>query len=611
MSTKKYKEEDMTSAISAVKQNRLNIRKAAAEYHVPKSTLNDRIRGRFKTTVQGPERQITAEEETGLVQYLLYMANQGFPLTRQMTRAYIQAIVKRSGRKTLFNLNKGPSNKWIKKFIQRHPDLSERKPENQDKARSAMSNKKVMADFFTLLDTILLKYGVKDKPSQIFNCDETGFSGRETGRSKVIGPKRGHVFRRRVTTADHITAHLCVSADGRFLPTMIIYQGSLPHRKYNDSIPDSWGFATSENGYMDTQLFQRWFTKMFIPHCGRERPVVLLMDNCDAHISGDVVEAAIANDIVLVGLPGHTTHILQPLDVKIIGPLKSRFAEMTVKLGFGGAGVTIGKAKFPIVMKHAIDSATPVSIQDAFAVTGICPYNPSAIDTSQLVEASFDPPCEERGEQVQTCERCGHFLTNPLVQRGLIPPSLADILLPPPVKPADTQRKKRVVAEGRLISGEEMLKQLKEKEQIEKKKIDEMEKRKKDREIKKEKRLIEEEERRIKRKKREEERELKLKEKKRKADERQEKKKGKCADVHATAVLIANSYVCDVCGMHGGVDDEVNGIFWFGCDEELCGRWYHEGCLTENERMYVQESLEEGGSDWFCKRCKPWLYEEE
>ncbi|XP_060557384.1 uncharacterized protein LOC132717830 [Ruditapes philippinarum] len=391
----------MKMAISAVKQNKMKIRKAAAEYCVPKSTLSDRIRGRYETSVKGPSRQITPEEEAGLVNYLLHMANQGFPLNRQMTRAYIQTIVKRSGRTTLFNLDKGPSNQWLKKFIQRHPELSERKPENSDKARCSMSNRKVMADFFVLLDDILGKYGVKDKPSQIFNCDETGFSGRETARSKVIGPKKGHVFRRRVTTTDHITAHLCVCADGRFLPTMVIYQGSLPHRKYTDGIPDCWGYATSENGYMDTQLFQRWFADFFIPNCGRERPVVLLMDNCDAHISGEVVKTAIANDVVLVGLPGHTTHILQPLDVKVIGPLKSRFSEMTARLGLGGAGVSIGKAKFPIVLKHAIDSATPASVQEAFAITGICPYNPQAIDTSQLVEASFDH--RNGGNKIKFC----------------------------------------------------------------------------------------------------------------------------------------------------------------------------------------------------------------
>jgi len=68
---------------------------------------------------------------------------------------------------------------------------------------------------------------------------------------------------------------------------------------------------------MDRELFADWFCKVFVPNCGRERPVLLVMDNHDSHISVPVIEKAQAEDIVLVGLPSHTTHLLQPLDVKV------------------------------------------------------------------------------------------------------------------------------------------------------------------------------------------------------------------------------------------------------------------------------------------------------
>jgi hypothetical protein len=85
--------------------------------------------------------------------------------------------VKESGRDTLFNLDKGPSDKWCRNFFIRHPLLAERTPEAQDKARSRMSNWTVMNQYFTLLEDTVKKLDLKDKPSQIFNCDETGFSG--------------------------------------------------------------------------------------------------------------------------------------------------------------------------------------------------------------------------------------------------------------------------------------------------------------------------------------------------------------------------------------------------------------------------------------------------
>ncbi|MES9880234.1 MAG: hypothetical protein ABW185_05060 [Sedimenticola sp.] len=76
-------------------------------------------------------------------------------------------------------------------------------------------------------------------------------------------------------------------------------------------------FAHSESGYMDGELFQSWLFKIFIPNCGRERPVVLILDNHDSHVTLPLVETAKENNVVIVGLPGHTTHFLQPLDVKV------------------------------------------------------------------------------------------------------------------------------------------------------------------------------------------------------------------------------------------------------------------------------------------------------
>ena len=71
----------------------------------------------------------------------------------------------------------------------------------------------------------------------------TGFSGHETrqvlatmGRDRVcghempqaqvFGEKGKHVFQRKALGNDHITASLCLSADGHFMPSFEIYQVS-------------------------------------------------------------------------------------------------------------------------------------------------------------------------------------------------------------------------------------------------------------------------------------------------------------------------------------------------------------------------------------------------
>ncbi|XP_060573879.1 ensconsin-like [Ruditapes philippinarum] len=258
--------------------------------------------------------------------------------------------------------------------------------------------------------------------------------------------------------------------------------------------------------------------------------------------------------------------------------------------------MVIGKARFPLVLKHALDKATPASISDAFAVTGICPFNPDAVDKSQLVAASFEKykqrSTDSDKDVVTTCTTCGSYARNPLVVHGLIPQELSDILMPPPVKPQPQKKSRRLVTEARLISGADMLQQLKEKEEeeikkregIERRKIELKEKRELKTKMEQEKKAKREQEKeeRVKRREQQEEekrqRKITREEQKQKRNkEREEKRKQKQkSTVHVAEHLAASFYACDVCGISGEADDEERGIAWYGCDKDCCQRWYHD-----------------------------------
>lgn len=57
-----------------------------------------------------------------------------------------------------------------------------------------MSNSNVMEQHVKLLEETLDELGIKDKPSQIFNCDETGWFGKEKSKQKVFGVKGQHCY---------------------------------------------------------------------------------------------------------------------------------------------------------------------------------------------------------------------------------------------------------------------------------------------------------------------------------------------------------------------------------------------------------------------------------
>ena len=78
---------------------------------------------------------LTFVQEKSLVNYLLYMAVRGFPLTRTMVKAFAWAIAKRSGSASRFNDVYGPSDHWWQLFKKRHPILTLRRADSQERGR--------------------------------------------------------------------------------------------------------------------------------------------------------------------------------------------------------------------------------------------------------------------------------------------------------------------------------------------------------------------------------------------------------------------------------------------------------------------------------------------
>jgi hypothetical protein len=685
-----YRMEDMQSAISAVNRHRLTVSQAAREFSLKRQTLADHVNGRYDLKTRGPERMLDQEQEATLVNYMKYMAQHGLPMSRQVTRSFIVQMINKSEKQSeiLFNLETGPSDKWFRGLFKRHPDLTERAPERQEASRQRMSNENVMKQYFDLLESTMDDLGLKDKPDQVFNCDETGFGGKDKPRQKVIAERGHHAYQRQVTTTDRVTAHLCICANGTILPTFIIFENSLPHTKYADGVPGTWLFGHSESSYMDTELFKLWFEKIFLIHCGRARPVLLILDNHDSHINVDIIDMARANDVHLLGLPPHTTHILQPLDVSINGPLKSKFFTLASNLGFVNRNMVIGKAKLPLVLSYAIDQfCSPAHINGSFRKSGIVPFCPDAIDKTQLVPsavvaaepvpvAAAEPVPVAVAEPVQVaaaesvavaaaepvpgaaaepvsgaaaepvavaveepvavaaaetvvasdvCYACGRGWqeTNPLVLSGLVPAPLAGVFRPVP--DAVKTKNRRVVTKARVITGDEVYNNLKQKIATDEQTRKDIDQRKVDRQEKK--------------KKNDEEKEMKRQERERKRKDAIEKKLNKTAKRRKTTAseppevmgdpeddqseppevigdpeddqseppeVIGDplaeddpepNAVCEVCMMRGHPS-----TFWVGCD--YCDRWYHYACLPLTEQFKVTASLiPRSNSKWCCNIC--------
>ena len=108
------------------------------------------------------------------------------------------------------------------------------------------------------------------------------------------------------------------------------------------------------------------------------------MDGHDSHITYEVLTYAIANNIILLGYPPHSTHILQGLDLVVFSILKTKFHDH-VQTFVREHGKDPGKEDMIDLITLCILSAfTPEHIGAAWHASGLRPVDPSAINTSLL-----------------------------------------------------------------------------------------------------------------------------------------------------------------------------------------------------------------------------------
>ena len=74
----------------------------------------------------------------------------------------------------------------------------------------------------------------------------------------------------------------------------------------------------------------KWF-EFFLANIPPTQPVLLIMDGHGTHMSIELIELARFNDVHLLCLPSHTTHVLQPLDVGVFKSFKGNWSKACSK----------------------------------------------------------------------------------------------------------------------------------------------------------------------------------------------------------------------------------------------------------------------------------------
>lgn len=384
-------------AVKTVIKKQKTLREAAASFNIKKSTLFDRVKlyklkypsgndsGHESTSDEAEisskyvTRQIfSSQEETELEKYLIHSSKINYGLTYQNTRklAYEFALHLHKKIPDSWYENRKAGREWMLSYMKRHNKLSHRKPENTSQARASAFNKYNVQQFFDNLTQVQEKY--KFTPDRILNTDETGIS-TVLQAPKVIAPSGQKQVGQIVSGERGTLVTLCgiVSATGVAIPPIYIFPRQRIKDEYLYGSVSGAVALGSKTGWMTTELFPTVLKHIKkYTCCSMENPILLIMDNHGTHVSLEAINFSRENGIVLLSLPPHSTHKMQPLDICVYGPFKSR-----CKFAFNdyistNPGKTIKISDIAGLTADAyLQSFNPSNIIKGFSRSGIWPIN--------------------------------------------------------------------------------------------------------------------------------------------------------------------------------------------------------------------------------------------
>lgn len=124
-----------------------------------------------------------------------------------------------------------------------------------------------------------------------------------------------------------VTVLECIYTDGTSISPLVVFKGeNLSSEWIIPANPaEDWRFACSRRGWTNDDIDLEWLRCCFQPET-REKaagtPRVLILDSHISHVNGNSITHAYLNNIRILRLQPHTSHLLQPLDVGLFGQLK-------------------------------------------------------------------------------------------------------------------------------------------------------------------------------------------------------------------------------------------------------------------------------------------------
>lgn len=396
-----WSEENLKKAIDTIKNQSQSILQASKAYNIPFATLYRRYKkgnthkslGRFKPV-------FSSHQENELISYLKHMDSIFYGLSRKEFLKLVFDYAETNNIEHLFK-NGSAGDDWLHKFQKRHPEIVLRSPEPTSLARVRGFNRPQVERFYSNLEEEINKYDIG--PSAIYNMDETGIFTTSNHPPKILSTKgKRQVGVVSSTERGQITTVICCcNAAGAFIPPFLIFARKRMQERLLDNSSPGCQATCSDNGWVNGPVFQTWlefFVETVRPT--KDKKVLLLLDNHEAHKYYPALEYASKNNVIFVSFAPHATNKLQPLDVSVYGPLKKFFEQELNIFQKQFAGRIVNQYDVCRILTPAyLKAATAQNAVSGFRKTGIWPYNPHLFGDEDFAPATVtDRPLETNSQ---------------------------------------------------------------------------------------------------------------------------------------------------------------------------------------------------------------------
>lgn len=346
-----------------------------------------------------PRAQIVLDTRGGDFRMDIELDTQHRPPSHARVRQMATLIMRESGsHETL-------GKRWMQPFIQRHPSIATLVGKPQETVRIHEATEENVRGWFERLAKFKSRYNIQDE--NIWNFDEHGMGLGVCSDQYVIGKAKDEMTKkRRKNTKISVSQDRkwvsiieCISAAGSSIEPVIIFKGKSIQLDWMPKPIPMFKYTSTENAWTNNDVGVWWLNEVFIPQTRLRGSAyrLLICDNHESHISTQFELDCKRQRIVLLTLPPHTSDVLQPLDLRMFSPLKTKYRDKLYGLQQMSDTATTKKKEFLNLYREARqETMNKRNIHACWKKAGIVPWDvESVVASDEVIKRDKTPPLHD------------------------------------------------------------------------------------------------------------------------------------------------------------------------------------------------------------------------